>query len=468
MAVIVGESLPFIRDYVKALNDIIKRNNPGFELTRLQVVWLNFIILGILVTNTVNWAKISRYSLGSYDIKAISWMFRRAKILWCSLLTASVKAVLERYNIKQVHLELDDSDNQRAKTTNTIAKAHKIYDKKSGGYFNGQSVVFLLLVSKEITLPVGFEFYEPNPKMVEYRKEEERLRKAGVKKQFRPAKPEKDPRYPTKAELGVKLVKDFSANFPEIKIKSACADNLYATFECVNTIREITKAQVITQIKSDQLIIVNNQEVVVSEFFKQYHGKTKLVTLRGKERQITYVSGKFKVKAHNQKYFIIALKYDHEDEYRYIIAADMSWQDIDIIQTYALRWLVEVFFQDWKSYEGWHQLAKQPGIDGSVNGLTLSLLVDHALLLHPEQINLFKNHSPAATVGSLREQVMMDSLLSFIEQIVNSRSPREALDQLADNISEAFKLKNSVKHMRQLKQEFDEISINKEALLQEA
>jgi hypothetical protein len=28
---------------------------------------------------------------------------------------------------------------------------------------------------------------------------------------------------------------------------------------------------------------------------------------------------------------------------------------IDIIQAYSLRWLVEVFFEDWKLYEGWGQ-----------------------------------------------------------------------------------------------------------------
>jgi hypothetical protein len=40
-----------------------------------------------------------------------------------------------------------------------------------------------------------------------------------------------------------------------------------------------------------------------------------------------------------------------------------------------MRWLVEVFFSDWKQYEGWFQMAKQPGIDGSNRGL----------LFHPKQ-----------------------------------------------------------------------------------
>jgi len=37
------------------------------------------------------------------------------------------------------------------------------------------------------------------------------------------------------------------------------------------------------------------------------------------------------------------LKYEGEDEYRYITATDLSWRAIDIVSAYALRWLVEVF-----------------------------------------------------------------------------------------------------------------------------
>jgi len=29
----------------------------------------------------------------------------------------------------------------------------------------------------------------------------------------------------------------------------------------------------------------------------------------------------------------------------------MTWRTLDIIQAYMLRWLVEVFFEDWKLYE---------------------------------------------------------------------------------------------------------------------
>lgn len=114
--------------------------------------------------------------------------------------------------------------------------------------------------------------------------------------------------------------------------------------------------------------------------------KTETINLRGKAQQITYCGGKFKVKSLNKKYYIIALKYDNEQEYRYLIAHDASWQDVDIIKRYSCCWLVEVFIQDWKSYEGWEQLAKHPGKDGSEKSLTLSLLCDHALLV-PRQLS---------------------------------------------------------------------------------
>jgi hypothetical protein len=69
-------------------------------------------------------------------------------------------------------------------------------------------------------------------------------------------------------------------------------------------------------------------------------------------------------------------------------------------------------------------------------------------LLHDEQQALFENQQPAATVGSLREKVMMESLQAFIEGIVMSDDPKAMFEQYADKISELFSLRSSLKHMR--------------------
>lgn len=455
MIMLIGESLPFIRNYISAINDCIKQKNPDNKLSRLQCYWLSFVILGLLVTNSFCFARFERFGLGRFNIKQMSWMFRRAQIFWDSLLQASVKHVITAYKIQYGVLVIDDSDKERSKNTTDISKVHKIRDKKTGGYINGQNLIFLLLVCEKVTLPVGFIFYEPDPKKTAWRKEEARLIKKGVEKKHRPSAPAADPNYPNKKELALKLISDFAKAFGEVRVKAVTADAAYGTLDFMEQSALSTKqSQVISQIKKSQLIVVNNKEITVENFFKNYQGHTEKVALRGEERKVTYRSGTFKVKSHQKKYCVIALKYEDEDEYRYLIARDMTWLAMDIIKAFAFRWLVEVFIQDWKQYEGWNQMAKQPGAEGSNRGVILSLLSDHALLLHEDQKALLEKKEPAATVGSLREKVMTESLMGFIEEIVSSDDPKTLFEQHADKISELFQIRSSIKHLRHADMEF--------------
>src|SRR3990167_8732621 len=353
---LISADLPFVKNYVKLLNEAIKSQAPGKQLTTIQCYWLAFVVLGVLVTNTLCWSRFARFSNDNYTPAAICWMFKKAKIAWELLLYASVQKLLETYGIKTGILVIDDTDSERSKNTSQIAKVHKIRDKKRAGFFNGQNIVFLLLVTDKLTIPVGFEFYEPDPALHEWQKQD--------------------------------------------------------------------------------------------EMFKNYSGKTEVLTLRYDEKIVNYVSAKFKVQAHEKRLRIVAIKYENEDEYRYIIANDPMWLGKDIIQAYACRWLVEVFIQDWKSYEGWEQMAMQRGLDGAEHGIIISLLSDHALHFHQEQLNLYDNKGQAATVGSLREKVMMESLTNFIEKIITSDNPKGAFDNFSSKISELFQLRSSTKHLR--------------------
>jgi precorrin-6B methylase 1 len=105
---------------------------------------LGLCLLGILITNTVRWAKIERASVGGYTRAALPWMFRKAGIPWNELLVASVKVILRGYQVVQGMLVVDDSKKKRAKSTKRIYRAHKMKDKKTGGYINGQSLMVLL------------------------------------------------------------------------------------------------------------------------------------------------------------------------------------------------------------------------------------------------------------------------------------------------------------------------------------
>ncbi len=248
------------------------------------------------------------------------------------------------------------------------------------------------------------------------------------------------------------LLENFIKHHPEIEIQAVNADALYGNADFMDEASKITgNSQVVSQIKSNQNIMVGNCKKSVKEYFESRQPIEKSIDIRGgKTVSMKIDSGRFYVYAHKKKRFVIALKHEGEKKYRYLVASDLTWRFFDIINVYTLRWLVEVFIQDHKAYEGWDNLTKQPGKEGSYNSLILSLLVDHCLLLHPDQVALINNKLPAKTVGSLCDTVKIDSILSFVEQILHNDDPESHFKQVSVFLKEHFvKSNDSCKHMNQ-------------------
>jgi len=207
--------------------------------------------------------------------------------------------------------------------------------------------------------------------------------------------------------------------------------------------------QVISQLRENQNIEYKGKRRNLKAYFNTTN-KGVEVTLRVRGDKVvkaTVSSARLKVTAHGKKRLVVALKYEGESDYRYLVATDMTWRTMDIIQAYTLRWLVEVFFEDWKLYEGWGREAKQLDEEGSSRGLVLSLLFDHCLLLHPEQTARIENKLPAYTVGSLQRKSQMDVLLEFIKTVLEHQNPAEKLKELAGLVDDVFQLMPSGKHM---------------------
>lgn len=533
---IIATDLDFITAYINSLDEILQKTDKRNKLSNAQREWLQTVLMGILITNSVSWAKIERHTLGTYSTSALCWMFCHTKILWNMLLYASVAHILKTYNITSGVLVLDDTDRSRSRGTKSIAYVHKMKDKKTGGFFNGQSIVQLLLVTDTFSIPVGFQFYQPDPAIAAYKKALTKYkndtkidgtysRKLLTKTEFdqllvkgfdandyvayetdthkvmiydvanqkhkqislkkakrdihfdktqniliishnkmkqlfinymgyvntskKPQEPRPSAQYPTKLEIAAELVKQFTEEFPELTIKATVMDAGYSKRATVADIIAATKQlQVVTQIKNTQLVTIDGKEIAVKAAFDHTQDITTTVMLRGTATIVTYCNMKAVVNSHNSKYTIIALKYANETEYRYLIANDCTWRDVDIIRVYALRWLVEVFFEDWKANGGWNALAMQRGDDGSLRVVILSLLIDHMIILHPDQQALLKNNSPAATVGSMRQKIIIESLLSFIKIIAHSDNPKAEFDKNSKKILKVFKLMPSKKHMR--------------------
>lgn len=449
MLIAPDQPLPFIKNYVEQLdNSLIKHAGDGLSLA--QKAWLGFCLMGILITNSICWSRFERASLRCYRFSALSWMFRNARICWARLLPSSVRLILEAHGITDGVLVGDESDRARSKGVKQIHKAHKLKDKKTGGYTLGQSIVLLLLVSPVITIPVSFAFYQPDPRLKAWEKEDKRLKARGIAKKERPAKPSRDPRYPTKAALLFELLVQFQSDFPGLEIKAILADALYGHKGFMKPASQLFGGvQVVSQLRANQLVHSRGKWISLNTYFKRQSGVVQNLHIRGAKTPttVTASAARLRVKAHGGKCFVIALKYEGETDYRYLVATDLSWRHLDIVRVYTLRWLVEVFFEDWKLYEGWGQLAKQTGEEGSSRGLILSLLLDHCLLLHPKQTARLENKLPACTVGSLRDKSQMDAVVAFIQRLLNDKAPQEKLHQLADMLEQVFPLRDSAKHM---------------------
>ena len=448
---IIGKPAPFVSAFVDVVDEAMREQSPSHGLSAMQRTWLAFCVTAVLVTNSICWARFERASLGTYALAALSWMFRHSKIPWDELLVASVRVILRHYAIASGSLVIDDTDNPRSKSAKALAHLYKLREKESGGYLWGQSLVFLVLVTPKISIPVGFVFYQPAPELSSWYKKDKALKKQGIPPRQRPPKPLLNPAYPTKQQLALRLLEQCHAHHPTLRVHCIIADALYGTAPFVDGASAIFGGvQVISQIRSNQKVRVYKRDQQVADYFATHPGTPHTIRIRGGEEVSALVgSARLYVCSHHTKRFVVALKYEDEETYRYLIASDLSWRALDIVQGHTLRWLVEVFIQDWKSHEGWSQLTKQPGEEGARHSVILSLLVDHALFLHPDQHAQLKNNLPAYTVGSLRANVQVECLVEVIDALVSADDPQEKLKRFTQALHEAFAFGRSKKHMIQ-------------------
>jgi len=441
-------ALDFIKSYIDLLNESLK--DVDGKLTKSQKAWLAFCLTAMIFTNTINWKAWERWSGGKYSDSALSKMLRWSQIPWNRLLLASTRLIIARYNIKGGVLVIDDSDHQRSKNTTRIGYVHKIKDKKYDGYFKGQNLVFLLLVTDRITLPVGFSFYQPDPILKAWKDKDQELKTQKVSKKARPAQPVKNDKYPSKLEIALDLLGTFFKNHSSLKIKCILADAFYGSGDFVKKASKMhCGVQVISQIRSNQL--VRNKRGLLVEVGQHFANEAKThrrLSIRGgKEEIIVLCAQKLWVAAHGEKRMVIAVRYESQEEFRYIIASDMTWQYIDVIQAYTLRWLIEVFFQDWKTYEAWSNLAKQQGVEGSSRCVILSLLLDHSFFLHEAQRPCIENKLPLHTIGSLTEHCRLQIIFNAISSIFKSPDPEEALETIKKSLEMTMSFGKSEKHM---------------------
>ena len=210
-----------------------------------------------------------------------------------------------------------------------------------------------MFVTDIATFPVGFRFYVPDPELSAWRKQDKCLKQKGIPKKERPERPEPDSiRYPTIQSLTLTMLQEFVDAFPEIVIKGVLADALYGTGDFMDKASEITGgAQIVSQLRTNQKVANrSHSEATLKAYFARQEGaETQLIIRGGKEKRVTMLAARLYVKAHGKRRFVIALKYEDEEDYRYLVASDMSWRHTDHSQTLHLEVVGRGFYSGLES-----------------------------------------------------------------------------------------------------------------------
>lgn len=446
-----------VKNYVTLIIEYHYKTSNKKLLSLKQEFFLMFCLHMMIFTNSINWEKFQRFSFGKYKAKALSYMFQRSKIPLKKIYILGINLLIDYYKITNGYLLFDDTCRQRGKVIKMIANVFKYFDTKTNGYFNAQNIVFLFLVTKYITIPVGFRFYIPCPKTKEWFEKDKEIRnlnKQGYRnldgsKLKRPVKPDRSIEHPSKNMIAEELLKKFKELFPNIEVISFSFDSGYCSGDSLIAYEKVLpKSVVVTEVPCSIKVSDKRRSARIDEYFNSIPSQKGRMKIRGyEEKHVEIKHARLYVPSHNRRLNIVAIKYECEKNFRYLITSNFGYRPIDIAQMYSFRWLAEVFFFDWKCYEAWGQTAMQQKNAGALCGVLMSLLLDQCFLFHPEQVRRIKNNIPACTVGSLREKIIIDQHLEHIKHLLQSENPSEKIQEYAKSIDKSFVYRDSKKHM---------------------
>lgn len=279
---VMAPPAPLVSTFVDAVDQALREQSPHHGMSAMPRAGLACCVTAVLVTNAMCWARWARASLGTYALAALSWMFRHRKIPWDARLVASVRVILRPSSLSWGSLVIDESDHKRSKSAKTLAPLYKLRDQESGGSVGGQSLVFLLVVTPDLTLPVGFSFDQPAPELSAWYKQEKALKTPEVPPKPRPPKPPPKPDYPTTQALALRLIAQFNAEHPTFRVPCSTAEALYGTATFVDGAAALFGGvQVSSQIRSHQQVRWHKRDQHVADYVATHPGTPQHIRIRG-------------------------------------------------------------------------------------------------------------------------------------------------------------------------------------------
>jgi hypothetical protein len=374
-------------------------------------------------------------------------MLRRANIPASQLFWGALKLTIKNFKVSIVSIVIDDTERERSKNCNLLPFVRKAVCKATGGWIQAQNIVFILLVTEYVTIPVWFCFHRP-ARLTKEQKEITRKRPKKIK--------EFDSKYRTKVELaclGLAIVARILRRLEHelnltLKVSCVTGDNGFASASIQVAVSKLFNCSYLSKANPKQNVIVKTVVISLESFFTRISSITRTIHIRGRAVSIEYRSARVFVSSFNRKVLVVSMRYSGETSWQYLFGTDLTWTSESVIKGYGLRWLVEVFFEDWKQCDGWGAGALQRSVDGAVRGLFLSLLVDLFLLYYQHTNTSLQGHGRVelCSAGTVIRQLQAKAFHEAIEGILDHDNPRAKLNEIYDQMTSLIERRISLKH----------------------
>ena len=419
-------------------------------LTSKQAKLVARLLSGILLLGAFKVSRIAALFLMEISPPAIYAMLRRSAIPFDKLFWGSLKLVIGLFGVRTVTIAIDDTERERSKGCRALPFVRKAVCKLTGGWIQVQNLLFFVLVTDKVTIPIWFSFHRPS--------QLSKKQKAICRKNPKRIK-EFDPRYRTKVDLaciGLYIVSRMLRRIEDemgIKLNLRCisADNGFASAQVQQAVVRYFGCQFVSKANPQQKVKYRGNQPRLCDFFKRISAISKTIKIRGKCIALEYKAARVHVSSYGRKVFVVAIRYNNDKAWQYLYGTDLSWTAESIIKAYGLRWLVEVFFEDWKMYDGWGVGALQRSVDGAARGLFLSLLVDLFLLYHQRTDLSLREHgrNELYSAGTVIRYLQAEAIHQAIEGVLEHANPRQKLVEVRELLLEVAEKRLSLKHSQQ-------------------
>jgi SRSO17 transposase len=314
-----------------------------------------------------------------------------------------IKEELNAKNIKNGVLIIDDTLNH--KTGKHMDGVNIHFDHAQGKTTLGHQLVTSHLATGKFSIPLDFELYQRN---------------------------ENQPDFKSKNELAQALIAKAVAD--GFCFDRVVTDVWYFNFENTNYIERLGKDWV-AGCKINRLIQTGNGYVSLSDYLqtlpKEDFKKVSVKTREG-ERSFWTFAKNVSLKNHNQRVRVVFSYLDETlaGEPKVLATNRLNWDVKTVLETYLLRWKIDVFYRDAKQELGLEDYEVRK-LSGLKRHWLMVFLADTLLQLNSKADKLVESvKSDLKTVGSTCRYATLEILKSFINLVLKLAKKAKTADEI--------------------------------------